>query len=275
VSSPRRDRRRPRRTSSTAALPPGCVHQVEAGVWMVTGTNVNWAVVADGADVTLVDAGYPRDLPRVLAALEHLGRRPEDVVAVALTHAHLDHIGGVPGLLELAGPAVWTGDDEVAHAARTGAEQVSVAQLLWTARRPAGARWVAQTLRAVLPHTRIRVPGARGLSGGAVLDAPGQLVAVPTPGHTSGHTAFLMPSTGVVFSGDALVTGHPVSRPPSGAQLLPHPFNHDEDRAVASLSHLAALPASVVVPGHGPSVRRPVQELVDEALTRHHRDRSS
>jgi glyoxylase-like metal-dependent hydrolase (beta-lactamase superfamily II) len=44
------------------------------GVWLVTGTDVNWVLVADGDEVTLVDTGEPRDLPVVVSSLERIGR---------------------------------------------------------------------------------------------------------------------------------------------------------------------------------------------------------
>jgi glyoxylase-like metal-dependent hydrolase (beta-lactamase superfamily II) len=60
------------------------IGRVADGVWLVTGTAVNWVLVADGDEVTLVDAGEPRDLPRVLSSLEWIGRALGDVAAVVL-----------------------------------------------------------------------------------------------------------------------------------------------------------------------------------------------
>ena len=47
--------------------------QAADGVWLVTGTDNNWVLVADGDEVILVDTGFPGDLPRVLASLERIG----------------------------------------------------------------------------------------------------------------------------------------------------------------------------------------------------------
>ena len=99
----------------------------------------------------------------------------------------------------------------------------------------------------------------------AVLDAaalPGAPRAVPTPGHTGGHCSYLVGS--VLVSGDALVTGHPVSGR-VGPQLLPSVFNHDEARCRASLTALADVDAEILVPGHGEVWHAPIRELAAQA----------
>src|SRR5215467_12566747 len=52
--------------------------QAADGVWLVTGTDVNWVLVADGDEVTLVDTGEPRDWAQLLSSLERIGRALED-----------------------------------------------------------------------------------------------------------------------------------------------------------------------------------------------------
>jgi len=242
-------------------------------VHLVAGTNVNWALVTEGAAVTLVDAGYPNDVDSVLASLAATGRRPEDVVAVLLTHAHLDHMGGIRALRADGGSGqgglpVLTGAEEARHARREYLEQIGPLEMLAQCRTRAGARWVATTLRAVGRHVRMALDEVTEVPADVPLDVPGRLVPVPTPGHTPGHTSFLMPSAGVLFSGDALVTGHPLSRLGPGPQRLPSVFNGSEPGVSASLRRLREVPADVVVPGHGPVWRGPLDAIVEEALRR-------
>lgn len=242
------------------------IERVTDDVHMVTGTNVNWALVTEGEAVTVVDAGYPNDGAALLASIEGIGRRPQDVVAVVLTHAHLDHMGGIPTLLAAHKVPVLTGETEVAHAHRDYLEQITPAQMLRQCRHRAGLVWVAQTLKAVLPHALMSVPEAEAAPHDVPLDIPGALVPVATPGHTSGHTAYLSEALGVVFAGDALVTGHPLLRRQATPQLLPSFFNEDEPTMFESLARLGRLPADILVPGHGPVHRGPWDEssLADE-----------
>lgn len=238
------------------------IDEVTEGVHVVVGTNVNWALVVEGDAVTVVDAGYPNDGADLLASLEAVGRRPEDVQAVLLTHAHLDHMGAIPTLLARHPAPVLTGATEVAHAHRDYQEQITPVQMLRQCTHRAGLTWVAQTLRAVLPHASMSVPSAAAVPFGRALDLPGSPVPVETPGHTSGHTAYLLEAAGLVLTGDALVTAHPLLPGPPRPQLLPSFFSEDEAGMLESLDTLGGLEADVVVPGHGPTLHVDVAHAV-------------
>ena len=152
----------------------------------------------------------------------------------------------------------------VGHAHRDYLEQITPAQMLAQCRRPAGLVWVAQTLRAALPHLSMSVPQAQAADNGVPLDIPGALIPIATPGHTSGHTAYLLESEGVVFSGDALVTGHPLLPGPPRPQFLPGFFSEDEPEMKRSLEVLGGLPAEILAPGHGPVDRRDLATIAGE-----------
>ncbi len=241
---------------------------VADGVWLVTGTDVNWVLVADAGEVTLVDAGFPRDLPRVLSSLEQIGRAVGDVAAVVLTHAHPDHIGTAERLRAGHGIPVRLLDTEAPHALGQVIEQISGAQILRAAWRPKVLLWALRTAGKGALHVE-RLSQVRSFEAGSVpLDVPGRLVPVATPGHTSGHCAFHLPGRGVLIAGDALMTAHPTGRR-TGPQLLPAMFNHDDAAALTSLQALARLSADVVLPGHGPAFRGSPASAVEQAVAAH------
>lgn len=243
--------------------------QAADGVWLVTGTDTNWVLVMDAGEVTLVDAGYPRDLPSVVASLHRIGRSPADVTAILLTHAHPDHLGATERLRREHGIPVGTLDAEARHARGEVREQVRELDILRAAWRPRVLLWALRVLRAGARQVE-RLAEVRTFTADATLDVPGGLVPVPTPGHTSGHCAFHLPDRGVLLAGDALMTAHATVRA-SGPQLLPPMFNHDEEVAVSSLQALRELPADVLLPGHGPAYRGDPASAVASALSAHRR----
>ena len=239
-------------------------HQVADGVFAFTGTEVNWVVIRDGTDLTLVDAGWHGDTQAVERSIRSLGGRPQDLRAVLLTHAHADHTGALNHLHDNYGVQVYCAAAEVPNARGEVVESggpMDVAKLLY---RPQVARWALQITRAgALRH--VTVPGAEPFPGETVLDLPGRPVPIATPGHTSGHTSYLLPEVGVVISGDALVTAHPTVHG-VGPRLLPAFFSHDQHSAVNALSTLRELDADALVPGHGPTWYGPISESADRAL---------
>ena len=72
---------------------------------------------------------------------------------------------------------------------------------------------------------------------------------------------------GVVLTGDALVTGHPLSAV-EGPQLLRGFFHHDPAATPAALDVLASLPADVIGPGHGAPLEFPLDRAVAVARSR-------
>lgn len=225
------------------------VTQVGDGLHLASTGLVNWILAEEDGQVTLVDAGYPGDAARVRESLERIGRSLKDIAAVLVTHAHVDHIGGI-GWCGVDAP-VLTGPEEVPHAKREFLQQASEKDVLLRAWNPRVLVWSLRILAAGATRDAA-VPEVSAIRMGRRLDLPGRPVGVATPGHTSGHTAYHFKQAGVVATGDALVTGHPVTGR-SGPHLLPGFFAHDTAQAEASLDAIAKLDADTIAPGHGPA----------------------
>lgn len=238
--------------------------QLTEVVHLAQGAAVNWVLVADDSGVLLIDAGYPGDRDDVLDSLRALGYGAADVRAVLLTHAHIDHLGSAIWLSKAHDTPVYCHVDEVGHARRDYLEQASpvdVALRIW---RPRWAIWSLHVLRSG-GLNREGIPTAQPLTADIAATLPGRPMAVATPGHTGGHCSYLV--DGVLASGDALVTGHPLLAR-SGPQLLPAVFSHDQQACIRSLASLALLDAQLLAPGHGDLWRGPIGEAVDLASSR-------
>ncbi|WP_224402173.1 MBL fold metallo-hydrolase [Pseudonocardia sp. ICBG1034] len=115
---------------------PPVVEQVDRGTFLVTGTDVNWVLLREGDALTLVDGGYPADVPAVEHSVATLGLHPRDVVAILVTHAHVDHLGAVNPFHDRYGTPVHLHPVEVAHARREHLEQLAPARVLAALWRP-------------------------------------------------------------------------------------------------------------------------------------------
>ncbi|MBT2411437.1 MBL fold metallo-hydrolase [Streptomyces sp. ISL-12] len=239
------------------------VRQVADGTYLVHGSNTNWVILTDGDAVTLIDTGYPGDRQAVLDSLASVGSSPEAVAAVLITHAHNDHLGSAEYLRSTYGTPVLLHEAEVPHARRDFLQQVPIPTVLRNAWRPGVLPWIAHAARSGgTAHLPVAEP--RPFPAVGALDLPGRPVPVHTPGHTDGHCAYHLPETGVVISGDALVTGHPISRT-EGPQLLPDMFHHERARTVASLDVFEELDGDLLLPGHGPAHRGSVARAARRA----------
>ena len=156
-------------------------------------TSVNAYLVNTGAKLVLIDAGagtlFGPTLGGLVANLKAAGYQPEQVDEVYVTHMHPDHVGG---LVAAGAPAF---PNAIVRADRRDADF-----------------WLAQaTLDAAPESDKGFVRGAMASLNPYVtagrfkpFDGAGQLVpgirAVPTYGHTKGHTMYVVESKGQVLA---------------------------------------------------------------------------
>jgi glyoxylase-like metal-dependent hydrolase (beta-lactamase superfamily II) len=241
------------------------VSEVASNVFHVEGPATNWQLLVEGNAVTLVDAAWPRDDALVTGSLAAIGRRPEDVAVILLTHAHRDHLGTAAELRRRYGMPVRTHVAEAAHARGEVSEEISKRTLLSQLWRPTVMLFVANIVRHGGMRTT-RVSDVETFDEGAPLEVPGRPIPVATPGHTSGHCSFHLPGPGVVIAGDAFATFDLLRRRPMVGPM-PRAFDKDPKRSLQSLQRLAALEAHVVLLGHGTPYRGTPAEAVERAMS--------
>ncbi|MET8649511.1 MULTISPECIES: MBL fold metallo-hydrolase [Nocardia] len=242
-------------------------YQVADDVFCLRGTDVNMVLAREGGALTLIDAGWLKDADAIERSVRALGHRPEDIAAVLLSHAHLDHIGALRHLHDRYGIPAYTAPAEVGHARGEYHESATPLDVIRRAWKPRTLAWAVR-IAAAGGLRENSAPHIQPFPTEGVLDLPGSPVPIPCAGHTSGHSAFHLPGAGVVATGDALVTAHPTSNI-EGPQLLPDFFNHSTGGALDGLAAFDAIDADLVVPGHGPlwkdGIRRAAEIARDRA----------
>jgi len=205
----------------TQALPvTGAVQQIAGALWRIvapnagplTGAGTNTYVVGRERPV-VIDPGC--DDP---AHLERVLEVAGGVVArIVCTHSHPDHSPGSSWLR-----------------ARTGAPVLGL---------PAPDDGYEDPAYA---------PDA-GLADGERIEADGEgLIAVHTPGHASNHVCLLLEASGLLFTGDHLMSGSTVIIiPPDGSMR----------QYLDSLRRLREMPLAGLAPGHGALNPKAIAEI--------------
>jgi glyoxylase-like metal-dependent hydrolase (beta-lactamase superfamily II) len=174
-----------------------------------------------GETVTIVDTGVPGSEDTIVAAVEELGRSPDEVADIVITHADGDHVGSLAALVERTSATVWAG----AHEADVIEGQA--------AGRGGDLKRSGTVDRRFEP--------------GDTLPLYGGIETVATYGHTAGHVALFLPGERILIAGDALNNraGLAGSSPEHTAEAT---------EARTAVGTLAKLRPDSIVFGHGPSI---------------------
>lgn len=211
------------------------LNRLAKDLYRVGGTFGSNIYVITCGGLTLVDGGFPMDLPAILLALRQLGAAPHDIDLVIATHYHGDHTGTIAGMRRRYGAraAIHAEDGAYANGSRPQeTTEVALAKLLFYT-----ALWPLFRYRHFEPD--------RFLEDGESIDLLGGLEVLHTPGHSPGSVCLYGAGRGLLFSGDLVRNERGVLEGPP-----PH-FTPDEPSARASLSRLSELDFDMLLPGHG------------------------
>ncbi|HKP89392.1 MAG TPA: N-acyl homoserine lactonase family protein [Thermoleophilaceae bacterium] len=157
------------------------------------------------------------------------GVDPADVKQILITHLHLDHASGIrqfPGATLVVSQSEWR-----AFNGRNGTLN----------------GYVRSHVPDDAPIRELELDGAyASFERSADVLGDGSVVAVYTPGHTAGHTSYVLRTEGgeVLVAGDAVYTRHTLE-----TGHLPTVMANEE-RFEASLDQIRRYDGGLVIPGH-------------------------
>lgn len=194
-------------------------------------------LIEDRDGLTIIDAGMGLAAGRIVKQLEWRRHKPDAVKRIIVTHAHPDHIGGLPKLKELTGAQVICSAVE-----RPFVQGEQAAPIADRSSLPP----LAKLMAAAPARPPKGTPVDRVLADGEIMpEVFGGLQAVYTPGHSPGHLSLWQPEKRVLITGDV------VMNVPNSLRLPFAAFTTSMDENKRSLRRIALLDAEVICFGHG------------------------
>ncbi len=182
----------------------------------------NITFIQSGNNHVLIDTGTGMNYHALDKDLQSLGSSLSQLTDIILTHSHIDHIGGVVPIMEMATPKI--------HLHKAEAEPINKGNMNQT---------LSDTFGVDLPPLKIQ--GI--LEEGTVLEFGDiKMQVAHTPGHSLGSICLDILDTGILITGDTLFPGGSFGRTdfPTG----------DERALVESLKRISEMSFEIGLPGH-------------------------
>jgi glyoxylase-like metal-dependent hydrolase (beta-lactamase superfamily II) len=235
---------------------------------------VNAYLLNDDEGSLLVDCGIwdpateNGGFAELRAAVEATGQRLDDIRALIITHAHIDHFGMAGRVVEEVGCELWMHEaarDQLQMYGDPAALTEEMKAML--ADHGAGPDEIGEltAFEDWRPFVHSLSGATRWLTGGESLDAGGRTwKVIHTPGHDLAHICLWAADDSILISGDTLL-----------GSVTPHiDFRRGDDNPLGdyldTLATIEALEPALVLPGHG----RPFEDGAERArVTARHHDR--
>lgn len=186
---------------------------------------------------TLIDAGLPWTFNKLLDELKEAGVQPNDLRRIIITHADIDHIGGLKGLTEMSNAPIACHAVEAAYL--TGQKPRRAGGGLGTLLR-AGNRIIALLYKPYVSSVQELLLGKE--------QTPEGFTVLHMPGHAPGQIALYHRREGILIAGDALDNRN------NQLSLPVKFFTPDMQQAIESLEKLKKLHFETACFGHGPCI---------------------
>jgi glyoxylase-like metal-dependent hydrolase (beta-lactamase superfamily II) len=209
------------------------------GVYQLGGGMVNSYIIDGDEGVTLVDTLVRGREDAIAQNLREVGRTFDDVRAILLTHCHMDHTGSASAIKAASKAGVYASE----------ADTPAIQGVVKPPTPPTHWYWRPMFWPAVFFPNPPPVEVDHFVSEDAKEVLPGDLRAIDTPGHTPGHTSYILDrGGGLLLVGDAAVTT-------KDGRVKRMAFNRSTPDIDGSLRHLAEFEFEIAAFCHSKPIR--------------------
>lgn len=219
--------------------------EISSGIHMIPSAKWSRVYLIVDDTLTLVDSGLPLPTNGILKYIRSIGRQPDELKRILITHSHPDHVGGTLSLVRK------TGAEIIAHRSETKRDSGNTLSLGYT-----GAFGSAPISIPLIGRTVVNMT----VADGDTLSPHGGIRVIHTPGHTRGSVCFLLEESKILFTGDTIFSdGKHISR----SVQFP---GYDRDSYIRSLKRLSEFEFEGVFGGHGMPLLRDGSDVLRQLL---------
>lgn len=211
-------------------------------------------VYRNGMENIIFDSGMPNSSNEILKSLLKLGINPDSTRYILLSHRHIDHAGGSATLLD------------VLHNASVGIHPFSAKHLAKPSKiYESGRDFFGDFATRMRP---VQISSLRTLQDDEEIYVGQEVIkAIYTPGHTSDHISYYIPSKRALYCGDVVGSFNPKTWKAHPTCIYP---SFDYQKYKTTIDRIRSINFETMVFSHfGVAIGKDAKQILDHSLASH------
>lgn len=237
--------------------------QLAANIYHLNLQKANVYLFKSKQGLVLIDTSVVGSLGRLEAQLQRNNFNPKDISHILITHAHVDHVGGLAEIQAATNAEVWVPEID-APFVRSGEHPLYPESSTLSLQD----RMIGNFISLFVGKEQPPAPVHRELKNGETLNELWEgLECIHLPGHSPGHSGFYFSQERVLIGGDIMMNTMPNLTRPLAT------FTTDMKQADKSILQVAKMNVSTLGIGHGEPLIGNASQSIQKLATKIERQR--